>query len=414
MTMVVEQTNRMTLQELAAKSGYEDPSGFPDWFKKIRRSAWDQFKKKGFPNRQDENWKYLSLSEILDTSFEFTEEGYEVKNEEGSSKASVLTLREGFERFEGVLKELFHEISLMEQNAFSLINTFRFNDGIFIHVPAQTVLKNPLTVRLGCKGSQGLGAISHPRVVVWVGDNARLNLVFECGEMPNASQVMNAVSLVKMGKNAHLNWVFLGRQDHQATLFSNTAASIGRDSALKYFVLDGGADLSRHEINVKLKGENASVSLSSLMALTGDEQSFHHVFVEHEAPHTESQQNYKSILTGNAVSEYNSLVHARHEAIKTVSSQLNKNLLLSETARAYSRPQLKIDTDDVQCSHGATMGQLDLDELYYLRSRGIQEKDARAMIIYGFADDLLMNLPVEAIKNKTQEMIYSQLERMVK
>ena len=188
---------------------------------------------------------------------------------------------------------------------------------------------------------------------------------------------------------------------------------IDKDSRMNYFGLESGAGLTRHDLVTSLTGENASVSLSGLTALSGKDQTFHHLTVHHLAPHGQSNQTFKSILSDEAVSEYDSLVHADHAAFQTVSHQLNKNLLLSENARAYSRPQLKIDTDDVQCQHGATMGQLDPDEVHYLQSRGIDEKTARRMIILGFADDVLKNIPVKAVADRAKTMMYKQLEQVL-
>lgn len=189
---------------------------------------------------------------------------------------------------------------------------------------------------------------------------------------------------------------------------------VERDAKVSHTEIIVGDGAVRSNVRVRLAGPGASASLSGLSVLAGSAEMKNETVVSHDAPHTVSRQRFKDILAGSAKSEYNGLVHVKREAPKSDSQQICRNLLLSKSARALSRPQLKIDIDDVQCSHGSATGELSPAEVFYLRSRGLTLETARAMLIEGFAEEIVLELPEgdEALRAEAHRLVRRELERV--
>jgi Fe-S cluster assembly protein SufD len=209
---------------------------------------------------------------------------------------------------------------------------------------------------------------------------------------------MNTVVEFVLAPNSSVTCSFHQNSKEQAVQFLNVRAQLQEGSRLDLTGITTGGSMTRNDIHVDLDGAEAFCSLAGLSILEQRSQAFQHVTVNHRYLNCTSRQVYKNILAGESVAEFNSMVHVWRCAKKSDSEQLDKNLLLSDTARVYSRPQLKIDNDDVRASHGAATGQMEKEELFYLQSRGIPKDQARYLLIYGFAQEVLQKVQPETVR----------------
>ena len=384
----------------------------PGWLSAVRRAAFDRFSQKGFPTREWESWRYMNLQPLLESSFKVPEEtdadllapsfrglgegtqhrvflnGAPVPALSGDLQASegleFLPLLEGLQKYGGEQRVM--EASLdKEENPFELLNRAFFTGGAWVRA-AKDTSHEPLHLWF----LQGPHAVVMPRVRIHVEAGARLTVVIHSEEAEaSAPSLLNLSLEVSLGHDASLEMVQAHRGSEKSFVFSTLRVSQEAGSRFVQAVYHRGGNLARTDARVELQGAGAFAELNGLGLLTGASQLYQEVVVHHRVPHTASRQFYKSILAGTAQSEFNSLSHVHSGAVKSEANQLNRNLLLSETARAYSRPKLKIYTDDVSASHGSANGQTQQQELFYLQSRGLDQKTARFVLTYGFAEEVL-------------------------
>lgn len=334
----------------------------------LRQKALDRFRQLGFPNRKLEAWKYTNLEPVLNSPFQKEAPASESFSPEQQSLIEALT-----------------EQQLAETtNPFEAINAFQFQRIKLIEKPGQEHLEVTDVA---------------PRIVIALKENAELHLVLE----HRSESLMNESILVQLGRNARLNLTSIHRNQPGALQMSTTRVWQEEGSVFERVAYHTGGTLLRSQVDVDFEGPRAECSLFGLSILDRESQAFDHLTVRHRVPECTSRQSYKNILAGKSQAEFNSMAHVFRGAQKSVSQQLDRNLLLSPEARAYSRPQLKIDADDVQCNHGAATGHLGEDDLFYLRSRGIKKAEARYLLTYGFARDIL-----EQVKDKN---LRAQLEK---
>jgi Fe-S cluster assembly protein SufD len=199
------------------------------------------------------------------------------------------------------------------------------------------------------------------------------------------------------------------REGLQAAHISNTRARLGRDAAYDTITINFGAALSRHDISVTMDHEGASCAVDGLYMVDGSQHTDTHSVIDHRQPHCASHQLYKGILDGRSRAVFNGKVFVRHGAQQTDAQQTNKNLLLSNQAQIDTKPQLEIYADDVKCAHGAAVGQLDEDEMFYLESRGINPTLAKNMLTYGFAEEVIEKITIDSIKRELDEAVLNRL-----
>ena len=422
-----------------------ETNGHSGWLSDIRREAYDRFKTIGFPTKTLESWKTISLEPILGASFvssdgrspqkpdmDFLKGLVSLKSEEESrivfvngayseeySSAGFLPhgvflgrLAENIELTPDIVRPYLAPRLENETNAFSLINAFSFKDGVFVTVPKNTVLGRPLNLVFVTSLMAGNPRVFYPRILIVLGDHASADVVVNFIGDTTAQYFNNAHAEIHLGEGANLNYTYIQRESRQAFSFFSNHSTLKKESVLNVLSFSEGGLLVRNENHVEFTGERASASHKGLSVLSGESQVFHHAIVDHAAPRCTSRQYYKNILAGRSKSEFNSLVHVHRGAEKSDSNQLNKNLMLSDFAQSYSRPQLKIDADDVACTHGATVGQLEKDELFYLRTRGFSEKQARFALTYGFAEEILEELKPETLKTELETLVNRELQRI--
>lgn len=413
------------------------------WLAGIRQGAYERFKSIGFPTRKFEAWKTISLDPLLGASFVSSErrsapelEPEFLKNFNFFDEDSKIVFVNGFYSDKlssagflphGVfLSRLSENIELTpdlvspylardfqnDTNAFSLINAFSFRDGAFITIPKDTVLDKPLQIFFITSNPDENGLAIHPRVLIMLGDRSKAEVTVHFTGFGGKKYFNNACVEIYLGEGASLDYGTVQRESKSAVGFLSSRYFLKKESSLNGLSFSQGGRLLRNEIQARFDGAHASVSLKGLSVLSGESQAFQHVTMDHAAPHCASRQFYKNILLDRSKSEFNSLVHVGRDAQKSDSNQLNKNLLLSDLAQCYSRPQLKIDNDDVSCTHGATVGQLEKDELFYLRSRGFSEGSARFVLTYGFAEEILEEVKPQLLRKELESLVEHELKRV--
>ncbi len=438
-------TAAMTEPQIYRESFFTAPdfakSGTP-WLRDIRQKSWQRFREIGFPTRKLEAWKYLNLEALLNQSFlpATTDRcgfvalsdlnQYFFSHKETNRivyfngrncrnfcsgfdlppGAFLKPLSEVLRDAPGWLKQYWQERAGREEDGFAAVNAFNFHEGIVLYVPKDTKVEAPVHLLFAGGAESEWPSVFYPRIVICLEAGAKAEIVFESVGIKNEAYFMNSVFDIILGENANLNWINIREQSEKSHQFFFANVRQAKASHLEMVTFSQESGIVRDEMKIDFTGTEASCSLSGLSILSHSNQVFQHMHVEHEKPSCTSRQFFKNILAGRAQAEFDSLVHVKRDAQKSDSYQLNKNLLLSESARAYARPQLKIDADDVQCAHGSATGQLDKGELFYLQSRGLRKEVARFVLTYGFAEEILQGIPVAPLRHKLELAVKAKLE----
>ena len=386
----------------------------------------EQFLTLGVPTHRDEEYKYTSLATLSDGELLLRPaEGGNLRSNapyiEGRSSSLTFAgatggvsvrgtvpqgvcvrriadaVREEPDGLEGFLAAT----APFEQHALCALNTAFFEDGVVIEVERGAIVDEPIHVAFG-EGPAG----QHPRVLVVARRNASVRVVETYSG--SGTYWRNAVTEIRAEANARID-------HYRAQLESPDAYHTGvlqgaqeRDSYVGSFSLSFGAALARNDIGTRLNGSGCECSLDGLYAVRGSQHVDHHTAIDHAMPHCNSHQLYKGVLDGRARGVFNGKIFVRRDAQKTDAVQSNKNLLLSDDAEVNTKPQLEIDANDVRCTHGATIGQLDATAAFYLRSRGISAAHARNVLTYAFAADALERIRIAPLKDHFEELLLAR------
>lgn len=289
---------------------------------------------------------------------------------------------------------------------FVALNAALLADGAFLHVPDGVALSEPLLVVHVADGSAG-PSVSHPRVVLSLGENARATVVEAyCG---TGEAFVNAATEIVLGPHAHLDHATLQEEAAEAFHVGTAEAHLGPGAQLFGHLLSVGGEVVRNELTVRLHGDGASATLDGLFLARGGQQVDNHTLLEHARPHCGSQQYYKGILDGRARGAFDGKVVVRPAGAFTDAHQKNRNLLLSDAARVDAKPQLEIYNNDVKCTHGSATGRLDEDALFYLRSRGFSREEAQGVLTLAFASEIVDRVPLEPLRAHLTERVLGWL-----
>jgi Fe-S cluster assembly protein SufD len=285
---------------------------------------------------------------------------------------------------------------------FAALNTALFTDGLWIDVPAGTVVDQPIEI----EHPTGLQGVGYPRILVTVGEGAELALIENYAGRATG-QLTNSVVEIDLGRNAKVNHVRVHEDAglHVGRVDVRQAA----DSRYGSTVVTLGGALLRFDVRCLLAGRGAECQLDGAYFADRNDHVDHHTLVEHQAAHCRSEQTYRGIASGTATAVFDGIVVVHRGAQKTEAHQENRNLLLSETATVHTKPHLEIDADDVICSHGATVGALDEDQLFYLRTRGVPEALANAMLTYAFVESIIDRVAHEPTRARMQEALLARI-----
>mgnify|MGYP005847645183 CR=1 FL=1 len=414
----------------------------PDWFGATRRAGYGRFYQLGLPTIRHEDWRFTRITPIAETDFEPPRGGALVTAKDlkqvdvrGLQKSELVFVNGRFDPVLSQLKSLpagvrvlrladamQSEQALLEkhlarhadcdgQDAFACLNTGLFTDGVFVHVPRNVVVDEPIHVlNVFAPGDEALRPLlMHPRMIIIAEPGSGVTVVEDYVALADDVYFNNAVTEVVVGDNANVTHYMLERDSTKAFNFSTLHVTQGRDSRFtSHTALLGGA-IVRNNIIAQLDGENCWSQLNGLYILRGEQVADNHMKVIHAKAHGQSRQYYKGIMNDRAKGVFRGRIVVKTGAQKTDAVQSNQNLLLSDRASANSDPQLEIYADDVKCTHGSTTGQLDERQQFYLRARGIPEEVARAMMIYAFASESLERMKLKPIRRFLESELLQRL-----
>jgi Fe-S cluster assembly protein SufD len=414
-------------------------SGAPPWLKEIRSAALARFTELGFPTTHQEEWRFTSVAPIADTPFALAarragptasrvaplflpvESACRLvfvngRFVPGLSSAKGLprgvragSLADALAGGTEVLERHLGRHAAHASNPFGALNTAFLRDGAFVHVAEDVDLDAPLQVLfLAVPGAKPM--VSHPRSLVVLERGARASVIEGYGAVQDGAYWTNAVTEVVLGDGAHLELVRPQREAARAFHIATTHTTQGRDSVLRVHPMLFGAALARHDIVSVLDGPGAELVLNGLYLLSGTQHADHHTVIDHAKPDCQSHEYFNGVLDDAGHGVFNGRIVVRPGAQHTDSKQTNNNLVLSERARADSQPQLEIYADDVKCTHGATLGPLDEKEVFYLQSRGLSPRQARALMTYGFGAEILGRLRHPLVRGALDRLVRNALE----
>jgi Fe-S cluster assembly protein SufD len=289
---------------------------------------------------------------------------------------------------------------------FAALSTALLQDGAFVHVPADVVAPAPIELLFLAVTP---GALSQPRTLVVTGDHGRVTVVERHVGRVDQPYFANAVSELVVGPGASVDHHVIQEQGPAACHLATVRAVLGRDSGFTTCAASFGGRLARTTLGVRFDGEGARAALRGVYVMGGTQHVDHHVSVDHAVPRCASEQLYKGVLDGAARAVFSGRILVRPDAQKTDATQTNKHLLLSDGVEVDSTPHLEIFADDVRCTHGAAEGQLAPDALFYLRSRGLGERQARALLTYGFAREVVDRVAVEPVQAHLDRILRARL-----
>jgi Fe-S cluster assembly protein SufD len=296
-----------------------------------------------------------------------------------------------------------------EQAPFVALNTAFLEDGAFVAIAANAVIEQPIHI-IVINGGAGK-TMAHPRALIVAGANSQSRIAQTFLGAAGEAHFTNVVTEVAAGENAILDFYTDQRETDSAFLIASLSIQLQRNAVVKSRAVTLGGRLVRNDITGVLGGEGAHVALDGVYLVDGDRLVDNHTTIDHAVPHCTSHELYKGILDGKAKAVFNGRIIVREDAQKTDSKQTNRALLLSDDAVINSNPQLEIFADDVKCTHGAAIGQLDEEAMFYLRARGLTAKDARYMLIHAYAGEVLEGITVEPLRLQLERELFTQLDR---
>ena len=404
-----------------------------------RKSALQKFEEIGFPTKKDEEYKYTNLREIVEKDYNFfPSENHTI------SKQQLDELHLGEEHFDwivfinGKLHKEFSNISI--ENAELLSFDFALNDkahkdvfdeyfntianknlaftnlnsayckyGFFLKVPKNVVIEKSIHV-FYLSQNQSENTFYNTRNLLIVEEGAKVEIIESHHNFDENFVFTNSVTEIFTGKNAKADWHKLQNDSDTSYLIDHTFAKQERDSLTTVNTFSFGGKLVRNNLDFIQNGENINSFMNGITIIGKEQLVDHHTAVHHNQPNCESYQNYKGIFKDKSHGVFNGKVFVDKIAQKTNAYQQNNNILLDEGATIDTKPQLEIFADDVKCSHGCTVGQLNEDAMFYLRARGISKKEARALLLYAFANDAMQNIDIEPLKLKVSKLLAEKLE----
>ena len=373
------------------------------------------FLAKGFPTIKEEEWKYTSLKKIVADDFSVEGNGATI------SESDIQKYTLGFKQkiiflggvliskpnIEGVSISDFSDFETKNSDAISGLNSALAKKGFTIKVESNTIVENPIEI-LFFSNTKNDNFVQHRNKIV-VGDNAQIKFVERIQNLSDAKCFVNHFTQISIGKNANVEYNKIQDNTENAILIDNMDIYQQQDSNAIVNTLIFGGTFTRNNLNFEQNGSNCDSNMNGISILDNSQFADNHTFVDHKQPHCRSNELYKGIYLGDSKGVFNGKIMVRPDAQKIDAFQSNNNLLLSENATIDSKPQLEIYADDVKCSHGCTIGQLDDDALFYMRSRGIREKEAKAVLTYAFASEAVNNFTISEVKQLAQKLIAEKL-----
>jgi Fe-S cluster assembly protein SufD len=434
MSSVAERTDAMIAEHGRFKRGRGATA--PAWLRDLRERGAARFIALGFPTVRQEEWRFTNVAAIADLPFRLADKTptnaaeltARVKIPATAARIVILnghfapelssldTLPAGVVAG-SLANAILHnrpEVTHLGQMAwerapFAALNTAFLEDGAFIVIAANAVIVNPIHV-IAISGGAGK-VMAHPRTLIVAGANSKARIAQTFLGAAGECHFTNVVTEVSMGENAQVDLYTDQRETDTAYHMASMSIQLERNSTFRSRAVTLGGKLVRNDIMAVLGGEGAHVALDGCYLVDGDRLVDNHTTIDHATPHCTSHELYKGILDGKSRAVFNGRIIVREDAQKTDAKQTNRALLLSDDAQVNSNPQLEIFADDVKCTHGAAIGQLDDEALFYLRARGLTERDARDMLIHAYAGEVLEGITIDSLRLQLERELFTQLDR---
>jgi Fe-S cluster assembly protein SufD len=398
-----------------------------DPLSKARAKAWDQYVSLGLPSRKMEMYRYIKMRHFFAHDYSLTTDEIlnptriekavlpECKNSfilfingRYHEKLSNLTalpkncivnsLNEASKSFNSLINNQWAKGIKEEKDPFAAINGALHNHGAFVYLPPNSVIQTPIQI-LHIVDTGNFPAIFMPRINLFVGSHSEVSFVFSTSVLSGSTYGINQVADIAIEENSRVKLAQISSGE-SATGWHLDAlrVSLKRNSSFSSVLATEGSLTTRNDYRISLVGENSEALLHGIALLKDKREAHTHIVMDHQAPHCRSNQLFKSVLSDSSVASFEGKILVQKPAQKTEAFQLNSNLLLSEGAQANSKPNLEIFADDVKASHGATVGQLDPEQIFYMKARGLSEEQAKKMLIEGFSKEIFDLMPVESLK----------------
>jgi Fe-S cluster assembly protein SufD len=404
----------------------------------IKRSAAESLSKVPFPTTRDEEWRFTNIRPIAKTSFvtdtseNLSGVSYDTatvpearnstlvfvngKLDKDSSVVAnlpdgvlVKSLKEAALENPERVQQFFNKANNFVDDYFVLLNTARFEDGAFIFIPKGVKFERPIHLVYITRGEANTA--SFPRNLIVAEQHAEFTVVEEYIGEDDYDYLTTSFTEILLAAESHMSHVRLQKDGLKAFHVNRIVSQLQRGANLQSYTVSLGAEIFRNDVRAVMQGEGSHATLDGLVLVNGTQLSDTHSIMDHQIPHCTSHQLHKTIVDAKATSVFNGKIFVRKDAQKTDAFQENHNLQLSLDGMVYTKPQLEIFADDVKCSHGATVGQMDKEQEFYLRSRGLSAGETKEVLTYGFATEVIESLPVESIKEDLRKAVETYTKR---
>lgn len=430
--------NKLTFKEICLKS-FEDFEKNLNGEKQLpihnyRKKAFEHFINLDIPTVKNEEWKYTNISFLTKEEYKINPIKYDFSYDHISkflfdnlehslmvfvngiynknlskllnipSSVEILSLSEAIKSNHPIIKDYLGRASEITNNFFTTLNSSLIIDGALIYIPDGKIVEEPIHLIFYHNSSSPKDLIQ-PRNLFVVGKNAQVTILEHYVSDTDTEYFTNSVTEIFVDKNGNLDHIKLQEESLKSIHIGRMDINQERDSKFISHLISTGAKFSRNEFNSVFNGEGSESTLNGLFMIDGEQLFDAHTLIDHAKPHCNSHEHYKGILQGNSKGVFNGKVMVRQDAQKTNAFQENNTILLSDSAVMNTKPQLEIFADDVKCSHGATIGKLNEEAKFYLKSRGIGEEAATAILLHAFASDVITSIKIEALRDYLEKII---------
>ncbi len=412
----------------------------PAWLAALRQAGADRFAATGLPGSKDEEWRFTPVTPLGRIALGQPSAGaavdaaalaaYRIEpswptivmvdgrvdaalSSVGALPSGVraMPLAEAIAAGEPGVEAHLGRTAGPDQTPFTALNAATFTDGLYLHVPAGMSVEPPVHF-LHVSTDGATDALLAPRVLVILGERARATLVESFVSLGAARHATNAVAELSLGREAWLEHIRIQRENEAAWHIGFSQVDQAEDSHYRSFALSMGGHLARHNLHARLGGERVETLLYGLYLTRGEQLADTHSAIFHDQPNCNSWEVYKGVLADRSRAVFNGKVLVDRIAQKTDAKQTNRNLLLSDTAKVDTKPQLEIFADDVKCTHGATVGKLNEQQRYYLKSRGIGGARAEQLLIWAFAAEVMTEIQQPAVRAELERVVHARLDEL--
>lgn len=405
------------------------------WLSQLRARAIDRVSTQRLPTKRDEEWRFTDISSLTDLPFQPSQPGNslqmqdiehlrvkEAKNRlvfvDGHYSPQLSTIIDSAALVIGnlpafvsthaaILESHLGQYAKFDDNVFTALNTAFLRDGALIWIPKNTAIAEPIHLLFIATQNE---VTSYPRCLLIGETGSNVTLIEDYVALQQGTYITNSVTEVSLAANAHAKHIRIQRESTQAFHLANCAVSLAHASNYQSVSIALGSQISRYNLDVRLTDEAAECTIDGLTLIAGRQLADTHTGIDHLKPNGTSRQQHKCIVGDAAHAVFNGKIMVRPHAQHTNSSQSSRNLLLSQTARVDTKPQLEIFADDVKCAHGATVGQLDQEEVFYLQSRGLSEVAARNLLTYAFGAEIISRIPVTSLRQQLEQTVLNQTQ----